>query len=116
MMILVKKLLWLGWLALMLTLSPSASLSVQRPVSQEEQENPNDRINHDTRAKMEKERRESEWRKLKDDTDKLHLASGELKELVEKSNKDTLSIQILKKAEEAEKILKDIKRRAKDGF
>ena len=89
---------------------PPAALAFQEPAD------PADTLHHDTRAKMEKERRESEWKKLKEDTDKLYQTSGELKELIEKSNKDTLSIQILKKAEEAEKILKDIKRRAKDGF
>jgi hypothetical protein len=33
-----------------------------------------------------------------------------------KSNKDTFSVSIVKKTEEVEKILKDIKRRAKGGF
>jgi hypothetical protein len=65
---------------------------------------------------MEKERREDEWKKLKDDTDKLVLAANDLKEMIEKSNKDTFSLSIVKKAEEVEKILKDIKRRAKSGF
>jgi hypothetical protein len=115
-MILGPKLMWVRCLALILILNPSSSLSVQRLGTQEEQGNPIDQVHHDTRAKMEMERRESEWKKLKDATDKLYQTSGELKELIEKSNKDTLSIQILKKAEEAEKILKDIKRRAKDGF
>jgi hypothetical protein len=92
------------------------SFSIPGFAAQEEPENPLDKIHHDTRAKMEKERRETEWKKLRDDTEKLSLSATELKELVEKSNKDTLSIQILKKTEEVEKILKDIKRRAKDGF
>ncbi len=72
--------------------------------------------NHDTRAKMEKERREQEWQKLKDDTAKLVEAVDELKAMIEKSNKDTFSIQIVKKAEEVERIVKDVKRRAKEGF
>jgi hypothetical protein len=81
-----------------------------------EREYPADTIHHDTRAKMEKERREDEWKKLKDDTDKLVLAANDLKEMIEKSNKDTFSLSIVKKTEEVEKILKDIKRRAKSGF
>ncbi len=55
-------------------------------------------------------------RKLKEDTDKLVQAANDLKEMIEKSNKDTFSISIVKKTEEVEKILKDIKRRAKGGF
>jgi len=65
---------------------------------------------------MQKDRRETEWKKLKEDTEKLFQAASELKDLIEKSNKDTLSIQALKKADEGEKALKDVRRRAKDGF
>jgi len=93
----------------MLTLA-SASLPVQ------ERPDPADEIHHDTRARMEKERRDGEWKKLKDDTERLVQAANDLKEMIEKSNKDTFSVSILKKAEEVEKILKDIKRRAKGGF
>ena len=65
---------------------------------------------------MEKERRDGEWKKLKEDTDKLVQAANDLKEMIEKSNKDTFSVSIVKKTEDVEKILKEIKRRAKDGF
>jgi hypothetical protein len=82
----------------------------------QERTDPVDAIHHDTRAKMEKERRDDEWKKLRDDTDKLVLAANDLKEMIEKSNKDTFSLSIVKKTEEVEKILKDIKRRAKGGF
>jgi hypothetical protein len=96
---------------LFVILSPRpAALAFQEPPD------PVDSIHHDTRAKMEKERREDEWKKLKDDTDKLVQAATDLKEMIEKSNKDTFSISIVKKAEDVEKILKDIKRRAKGGF
>jgi hypothetical protein len=93
------------------TLSPGpAALPVQ------ERPDPVDEIQHDTRARMEKERRDGEWKKLKDDTDKLVQVANDLKEMIEKSNKDTFSVSIVKKTEEVEKILKDIKRRAKGGF
>lgn len=91
------------------SLAPAALPAQERP-------DPMDEIHHDTRAKMEKERRDGEWKKLKDDTEKLVQASNDLKEMIEKSNKDTFSVSILKKTEEVEKILKDIKRRAKSGF
>ena len=82
----------------------------------QERADPADEIHHDTRAKMEKERRDGEWKKLKDDTDKLVQAANDLKEMIDRSNKDTFSVSIVKKTEEVEKILKDIKRRAKDGI
>ena len=85
-------------------------------LSLQERTDPVDSIHHDTRAKMEKERRDGEWKKLKDDTDKLVQAANDLKEMIDRSNKDTFSVSIVKKTEEVEKILKDIKRRAKDGI
>jgi hypothetical protein len=84
--------------------------------AQEERQDPAEAIHHDTRAKMEKQRRESEWQKLKEDTEKLVQAAGELKEMIEKSNKDTFSLEIIKKTEALEKILKEIKRKAREGF
>ena len=96
---------------LFVVLSPrSAALAFQEPAD------PADTLHHDTRAKMEKGRREDEWKKLKDDTDKLVQAANDLKQMIEKSNKDTFSLSIVKKTEDVEKILKDIKRRAKGGF
>ena len=94
---------------LFVTMSPAGMRAQERS-------DPADAIHHDTRAKMDKERREGEWKKLIEDTDKLVQAAGDLKEMIEKSNKDTYSVAIVKKAEEVEKILKEIKRRAKGGF
>jgi hypothetical protein len=74
-----------------------------------------DSFDHDQKAKMDKERRDEAFQKLKDDSEKLYQAAAELKEMIEKSNQHTFSLQILKKAEEIEKILKDVKRRAKEG-
>ena len=102
----------LGLLAILfatLSLAPAALPAQERP-------DPADEIHNDTRARMEKERRDGEWKKLKEDTEKLVQAANDLKEMIEKSNKDTFSVSIVKKAEEVDKILKDIKRRAKDGF
>lgn len=101
----------LGLAVLLVTLG----LATAGPTLQERPD-PADEIHHDTRARMEKERRDGEWQKLKDDTDKLVQAANDLKEMINKSNKDTFSVSIVKKTEEVEKILKDIKRRAKGGF
>ena len=83
---------------------------------QEEGSSPGDSFDHDQKAKMDKERRDEAFQKLKDDSQKLYEAAGELKEMIEKSNQHTFSLQILKKTEEVEKLLKDVKRRAKDRF
>ncbi len=109
-MVFLQKSLAVTSLLLSLALAPTVVRA------QQDRPGPADEIHHDTRAKMEKQRREEEWQKLRDDSDKLVQATGELKEMIEKSNKDTFSIQLVKKTEEVEKILKEIKRRAKGGF
>jgi len=102
-------------LVLVMVLLFVATMASQRG-RQEERPEPLDSIHHDTRARLEKERRDGEWKELKEDADKLVQAANGLREMIEKSNKDTFSLSIIKKTEDVEKILKDIKRRAKDGF
>ena len=72
-------------------------------------------IEVDQQARMEKSRSDSAFKKLRVDAEKLSQAARELKEMIDKSNKETFSLQILKKTEEVEKILKAIKNSAKHG-
>jgi hypothetical protein len=46
---------------------------------------------------------------LKSDAEKLVKLAGELKEYVDKSNENTLSLDVIKKAEEIEKLAKSVK-------
>ncbi|MGA7399614.1 MAG: hypothetical protein WCC99_13995 [Candidatus Sulfotelmatobacter sp.] len=50
---------------------------------------------------------------LKADTDKLVKLAGELKEYVDKSNENVLSVDVLKKAEEIEKLAHSVKDKMK---
>jgi hypothetical protein len=52
-------------------------------------------------------------KKLEDDTAKLLSLATELKEQVDKTNKDIMSVDVIKKAEEIEKLAKDVKDRMK---
>jgi TolA-binding protein len=83
---------------------------------QEENSSPEDSFNHDQKAKMEKARRDEAFQKLRDGSQQLYKATGELREMIEKTNEHTFSLQILRKIDEVEKILKDVKRRAKEGI
>ena len=47
------------------------------------------------------------------DTERLYKLTQELKEEVAKSNKDTLSVPVIKKADEIEKLAKSLKERMK---
>jgi len=47
------------------------------------------------------------------DTEKLYQLTQELKAEVARSNKDTLSVAVVKKAQEVERLAKSIKERSK---
>jgi hypothetical protein len=52
-------------------------------------------------------------KRLENDTAKLLSLATELKEQVDKTNKDIMSVDVIKKADEIEKLAKDVKDRMK---
>jgi hypothetical protein len=72
---------------------------------------PNDPMERQRQEKMEKARNLDRQKQLQRDTDKLLSLAKELKEEVDKSNKDTLSVDVVKKAGEIEKLAKSVKDR-----
>jgi hypothetical protein len=68
-------------------------------------------MRHQRMEKMEKARNADRQKQLVEDTDKLLAMAKELKEEVDKSNKDTLSVDVVKKAAEIEKLAKNVKDR-----
>jgi hypothetical protein len=85
------------------------------PASQQDGNEPVDenearaRIMHDMEKKAAKERVAA----LKTDTDKLLKLSIELKAYVDKSDENVLSVDVLKKAEEIEKLAKSVRDKMK---
>jgi len=67
------------------------------------------RIIHDMEKKAAKERAAA----LKSDTDKLLKLSVELKSYVDKSDENVLSLEVIKKAEEIEKLAKSVREKMK---
>ena len=53
---------------------------------------------------------------LKRDTEKLLKLSTELKEYVDKSNENVLSVDVIKRAEEIEKLAHSVKMKMKGDF
>ncbi|HYL91891.1 MAG TPA: hypothetical protein VEW69_01910 [Alphaproteobacteria bacterium] len=51
---------------------------------------------------------------LRDDTQKLFQLATELKEAVDKSNENVLSLEVVRKAEEVEKLAHKVKEKMKD--
>ncbi|WP_263409368.1 hypothetical protein [Terriglobus tenax] len=74
----------------------------RQPVFDARMENQRARMRNDDRQK-----------KIVEDTEKLLSLASQLKEEVDKSDKNTLSITVIKKAEEIEKLAKSVKERMK---
>ena len=68
-----------------------------------------DRLAHDLEKKAAKERVAA----LKTDTDKLLKLSVELKQYVDKSDENVLSLEVIRKADEIEKLAKSVKDKMK---
>ena len=68
-----------------------------------------ERLAHDMAKKANLERQAA----IKTDTDKLFKLAKELKESVDKSNENVLSLDVLKKAEEIEKLAHSVKEKMK---
>jgi hypothetical protein len=74
---------------------------------------PPDPMLRQQQQRMEKARNVDRQKQLEQDTDKLLALAKALKEEVSKSNKDTLSVDVVKKAAEIEKLAKSVKDRMK---
>jgi len=73
--------------------------------------NPADPMQRQQQQRMEKARNVDRQKQLERDMDKLFELAKQLKEEVNKSNKDTLSVDVVKKAAEIEKLAKSVKDR-----
>lgn len=65
------------------------------------------------RKAMEKAANLQRQQDIKKDTEKLLELATELKQAVDKSNQDTLSLDVIKKAEQIEKLAKEVKDKMK---
>jgi len=72
-------------------------------------EDPRDRITREMAKKANEERHAA----LKNDTDKLLKLAVELKAYVDKTNQNVLSVEVVKKAEEIEKLAHSVKDKMK---
>jgi len=82
----------------------SPDIGPQRRTPQDEQV---ERMEKEQEKRRNKERQAT----LKQDTDKLLSLATELKEYVDKSNENILSLDVLKKAEEIEKLAKQVEKK-----
>ncbi|MGZ4788828.1 MAG: hypothetical protein ACXVZV_09920 [Terriglobales bacterium] len=79
------------------------------------------RRNHQTpdeariEREMAKDRNKDRQKKLKEDTDKLVQLATELKQYVDKTNEHILSVEVLKKSDEIERLAKSVHDKMKQG-
>ena len=99
----------------LLSLASIATFAQQTPGQQRDPNSPFDedearaRVVHEMEKKAAKERVAA----LKKDTDRLLKLSEELKEYVDKSDENVLSLSVIRKAEEIEKLAKSVKDKMK---
>jgi hypothetical protein len=93
------------------TTTPRESMSqkINGGVAPSDPDEIRDKLSRDMAKKANQERQAS----LKADTDKLFKLSTELKDYVDKTNENVLSLDVLKKAEEIEKLAKSVKEKMK---
>ena len=60
---------------------------------------------------MARARQQERYKQLKRDSEQLLELSTELKQYIDKANADILSVQVIKKAEQIEKLAKQVKNR-----
>ena len=75
---------------------------------------PEDQICKDREAAQEKARNKQRQEQLKKDTDKLYQLATELKNAVDKTNENILSVEVINKTDEIEKLAKDIRKKMKN--
>ena len=73
-----------------------------------------DEAQRELQARQQKRRNEARQQDIVKDTGKLLALATELKSEVDKTNKDVLSLDVIKKADQIEKLSKSIKERMKD--
>ena len=84
----------------------------QAPTSPDE----NDPMARRMATQLALKRNASRQQQIVDDTNKLFELAKQLKEEVQKSNKNQLSVSVVKKAEEIEKLAKSVKDKMKNGL
>jgi hypothetical protein len=75
---------------------------------------PDDRICLERKAAREKAQNKERQDKLKADTAKLYQLATELKNAVDKTNENVLSVEVIRKTDEIEKLAKEIRKKMKN--
>ena len=116
-----KALLLMVLLFWLMAALPGSSSSLQEPAQQPgpplaQPPTPEDQEGARVVKDMAKKRNQERQAELKRDADKLLQLSTELKQYVDKSNPNTLSLDVIKKAEAIEKLAHNVKEKMKGSY
>ena len=92
------------------------SLGVESQDPQFGREKPKDPVEEKLEHQREKAMNKDRQTNLQKDTDRLLKLATELKESVDKSSEHTLSLDVIKKAEEIEKLAKSVKEKMRGSY
>lgn len=94
---------------------PALSIQSAPPIRPRPNPNgaPEDTDRQELEKEMAKKRNEERQAQLRRDTEHLYRLLTELKQYVDKSNENTLSLEVIKKAEEIEKLARSVKEKMK---
>lgn len=117
----MRNFLLLLFLSLSLLVSPAmAQTAGSRDIQSEDprfgREKPKDPIEEKMEHQREKALNKERQSNLQKDTNRLLKLATELKESVDKSNEQTLSLDVIKKAEEIEKLAKSVKEKMRGSY
>ena len=93
--------------------APEAPVSPDPQIIGPRRHQEEDRFRIEQERRMARERNKERQAALKKDTDKLLALATELKEYVDKTNENMLSLDVIRKAEEIEKLSKSVKDKMK---
>ena len=105
----------LATVSLVLIASGNSFAATPVPVASPQVETRQDPAQKEMQERMAKEANKKRQQDIRNDTDKLFQLATELKAAVDKSNENLLSLDVVRKAEEVEKLAKKVKEKMKES-
>ncbi|HEY1528962.1 MAG TPA: hypothetical protein VGH51_22285 [Candidatus Angelobacter sp.] len=100
---------------MVLFMSGTAFMASPAPAAAPQVETRQDPAQKEMQDRMVREANKKRQQDIREDTDKLFQLATELKAAVDKTNENLLSLDVIHKAEEVEKLAKKVKEKMKDA-
>jgi len=101
--------------ALVVVMCGAAFMASPAPAAMPQVETRQDPAQKEMQDRMTREANKKRQQDIRDDTDKLFQLATELKAAVDKTNENLLSLDVVRKADEVEKLARKVKEKMKDA-